>query len=189
MSAGPCLALSGSAGTGKSTLGRALAERLGVPYLPEGMRARIEGGLDLHSLDHEGLRALVRSLWDEAREAEEAARQRAGGFIADRSSVDFAAFWLHYGFTDDSDASAAWFQETLGHAQRYDGVVLLPWGVLPLVADGVRSSNPWTQRRYQATVEGLLFREAGQKLWLMPPIQGLEDRVQWVLEAWRGSSG
>ena len=41
----PRLGLSGSAGTGKSTLGRALAAALDVPYLPEGMRSRLEAGL------------------------------------------------------------------------------------------------------------------------------------------------
>lgn len=177
----PRLALSGSAGTGKSTLGRALAERWGVPYLPEGMRRRLEAGLDLHRLDHFGLQALVAELWEEQRAAEDAAVAAAGGFVADRSSVDFAAFWLHYRFTDDQEATAAFLGHTLGRAAAYDAIVLLPWGVLPLVADGVRSSNPWVQRHFQATVEGLLFREvAAPRLLVMPAIVPLEARVAWV---------
>ncbi len=183
------LALSGSAGTGKSTLGRALAARLDLPYLAEGMRLRIEAGLDLHTLDHGSLRALVVELWHEQRAAEERAATAHGGFVADRSSVDFAAFWLHYHFAEDGEATAAWFAETLGRASTYDHVVLLPWGVLPLVADGVRSSNPWVQRHYQATVEGLLFRELGPpRLLVMPPIVPLEARIAWVLGA-AGLSG
>ncbi len=178
----PRLALSGSAGTGKSTLGRALAERLALPYLPEGMRGRIEGGLDLHTLDHGSLRALVVELWHEQRAAENGAIEEAGGFVSDRSSIDFAAFWLHYHFSEDGAATAAFFAETLHHALSYDHIVLLPWGVLPLVADGVRSSNPWVQRHYQATLEGLLFREVGApRLLVMPPIQQLSARVDWVL--------
>lgn len=178
------LALSGSAGTGKSTLGRALAARLELPYLPEGMRQRIEAGLDLHTLDHGALRALVEELWREQREAEARAVEAHGGFVADRSSVDFAAFWLHYHFAEDGEATAAWFAETLAHARSYSHIVLLPWGVLPLVADGVRSSNPWVQRHYQATVEGLLFRElAPPRLLVLPPFVPLQARVSWVVEA------
>jgi nicotinamide riboside kinase len=174
----PRLALSGSAGTGKSTLGRALAARLDVPYLPEGMRLRIEAGLDLHAISHAGLRDLLLDLWQEQRAWE--AEAEACGFVADRSSVDFAAFWLHYRFGEDPSA-AAFCGETLDHARRYDQIVLLPWGVLPLVADGVRSSNPWVQRHYQATVEGLLFREVEPaRLAVMPPLQALEARVAWI---------
>lgn len=176
------LALSGSAGTGKSTLGAALAERLELPYLAEGMRGRIEGGLNLHALDHGALRGLVLELWEEQRAAEDRAIAAAGGFVADRSSVDFAAFWLHYHFTEDGVATAAFFRDTLSRIPIYDHIVLLPWGVLPLVADGVRSSNPWLQRHYQATVEGLLFREVGEpRLLVLPPARGLDERLSWVL--------
>ncbi len=53
------IALSGSAGTGKTTLGRLLAERLGVPFIEEGMRARLERGLDVHRFDKDDWRKLV----------------------------------------------------------------------------------------------------------------------------------
>ena len=67
--------------------------------------------------------------------------------------------------------------------QRYDRIVAVPWGVLPLKSDGVRSSNPWLQRAYQATVEGLLHRETtqGQVAWL-PPLEALDARVDWVCD-------
>ena len=177
----PRLGLSGSAGTGKSTLGRALAAALDVPYLPEGMRSRLEAGLDLHSLTHAALQALVEELWEEHCAAEDEASRVAGGFVADRSAVDFAAFWLHYRFTEDAPATARFFSSTFGRLSVYDHIVLLPWGVLPLVADGVRTSNPWIQRHFQATVEGLLFREvAAPQLLVLPPVQSLSERVAWI---------
>lgn len=177
----PRVALSGSAGTGKSTLGHALAGRLGVPYLPEGMRRRLERGLDLHALDHATLLALVAELWEEQRAAEDAAVAEAGGFVADRSSVDYAAFWLHYRFGEDPGATEAFFADTLARVPSYDRIVLLPWGVLPLVADGVRSSNRWIQRHFQATVEGLLFREVGPpRLLVLPPLHDLGERLDWI---------
>jgi broad specificity phosphatase PhoE/nicotinamide riboside kinase len=179
----PRIGLSGSAGTGKSTLGRALAEKLDLPYIPEGMRSRIEGGLSLHSLDHDGLRALVLELWAEQVAAEEAALAAAGGFVSDRSPIDYAAFWLHYHFTGDEAGTAAFFAAVRERVSRYDRVVALPWGTLPLVSDGVRATNPFLQRHYQATVEGLLLREVeAARLALLPPLQSLDARVGWVLD-------
>lgn len=174
----PRLALSGSAGVGKTTLGQALAARFSVPYIPEGMRRRLEGGLSLHALSHSQLAELIVELWEEQQEAENQAMARHGGFIADRSAVDYAAFWLHYRFTDDLLATEAFFAQTLSRVSTYDRIVLLPWGVLPLEADGIRSSNPWLQRHYQAAVEGLLHREVEpSRLLVLPDIVELEQRV------------
>ncbi|MEM7519096.1 MAG: histidine phosphatase family protein, partial [Planctomycetota bacterium] len=87
------LAMSGSAGTGKTTLALRLAKDLGLAYIEEGMRRRLEAGFDLHALDQKGHRALIREMWNEQRAQE---RDASNGSIADRSPLDFAAFWLHY---------------------------------------------------------------------------------------------
>ncbi len=153
---GQRIAISGSAGVGKSTLARALAAELGLPYLPEGMREYLQsGGPDLHQLGHDGIRALVLRLWEERREAEERA---ATGFVADRSSYDFAAFWLFYRFAEPADTVTTAYLDATMRADRYDLVALLPWGRLPLVADGVRSTNPWVQLHTQLLIEGMVHR-------------------------------
>ena len=172
------IALSGSAGTGKTSLGRALAESMGVPFIEEGMRARLEGGLDLHRLDSRQMWELLDELW-----REQVAREAAApdGFVADRSSVDFAAFWMRFGFYYQQHAAQDFVPRMLEHARSYDGIVLLPWGAIPLVEDGVRSTNPWVQRHYQATVEGLLTRECPERLLRLPSaVVGLERRLDWV---------
>jgi predicted ATPase len=177
----PRIALSGSAGTGKSTLGRALAERLDVPYIPEGMRERLERGLDVHALGHDGFRALFFDLWEEQIAREDDAIEQHGGFVSDRSPWDFAAFRLIYRFTDDAEDVARFFETTRRRTTLLDRIIVLPWGVIPLQADGVRSSNPWTQRLFQATLEGLVSREVPDaQLAILPNLQGLEDRVGWV---------
>lgn len=181
------IALSGSAGVGKSTLGAALARQLDLPFLPEGMRARLEAGLELHALNHEEFKDLIRELWEEHAEAEAAAMAQAGGFVSDRSAVDFAAFWLYYGFSNDQPATEAFLAKTLRHAKRYDRVLLLPWGALPLVNDGVRSPNRWLQRHFQATVEGMLHQELPPgRLLRVPPLEALQSRLDWALAALRG---
>ena len=176
-----CIALSGSAGTGKTTLARALAARLDVPYVEEGMRRRLEAGLDLHTLDGEGMRRLNRSLWEEQKDECERAAAKHGGYVADRSHVDFAAFWLHYGLFDDQAATERMLVETRRAAED-QFVVLLPHGALPLVHDGVRSTNPWMQLRFQLLVEGLLERhQPAGRLLRLKGAASLAERLEQAL--------
>lgn len=149
------IAISGSAGTGKTTLGRRLAEELGVPFLEERMRRRLEDGFDVHSLTLADWRALVEGDWQAQRAEEE---RCARGFVADRSSLDYAAFWLHYGLHDERAETERFLARAFAEALRYDRIVVCPWGGPPIVHDGVRSTNRWTQLRFQALVEGLLER-------------------------------
>lgn len=179
----PRLALSGSAGTGKTTLGQALAARLGVPYVPEGMRARLEAGLALCSLGRPALRELFHELFAEQRAREAAALATAGGFIADRSSIDFIAHWLLYGLIHPDDGVTAFCDAARTHARTYDRIIVLPFGALELAADGIRDPNPWRQYRFQGLVEGLLRREVppASVAWLPSGTLGLEARVTWVM--------
>jgi broad specificity phosphatase PhoE/nicotinamide riboside kinase len=179
LGAAPRVALSGSAGTGKTTLGRRLAEVLGVPFLEEGMRRRLAAGLDLHRLATAGLERLLHELWDEQVALEDAAR---GGFVADRSAADHAAFWIHYGLLHERERTEAWLATTLARLRRYDRVLLFPWGVLPLADDGVRSTNRWAQFQFQATLEGLLLRHApAGRLLRVPASDDLQARLDGVL--------
>lgn len=160
----PRVAVTGSAGVGKSSLGGQLAERLDVPFLAEGMRRRLEAGLDLHRLSREAFRALLIELLDEMVADARRAVDSAGGFVGDRCVVDVAAFWLYYGFGMNAEATEQLCQRVRASADLYDLIVVLPWGAIPLTSDGVRTPNPWLQLHYQTVLEGLLSRwvpEAG----------------------------
>jgi nicotinamide riboside kinase len=175
----PRLGITGSAGVGKTTLGRHLAEILAVPFVEEGMRARIEGGLDLHTLDRDGRRVLLLELLEQTLSA---TRDAADGFVSDCCSIDFAAFWLYYGFGFDEDATQRIFVRAERALAGYDLIVVLPWGAIPLVADGVRSANPWIQLHYQVLLEGLLARHAhtGQVVRMPLEVVGLDERLRWI---------
>ena len=177
----PRIALSGSAGTGKTTLASRLAAELGVPYIEEGMRRRIQGGLAWYELDREQQLGLIEELWEEQRAAEDAA---TGGFVADRSSYDFAAFWLHYDFHADLRDTSDRFEHWCASGERYDRVLLLPWGVLPLEADGVRSTNRYMQLRYQGILEAVLEHHAREGLvHRIPRTDDLARRLAAALDA------
>lgn len=174
------IALSGSAGTGKSTLGMALAERLELPYIEEGMRARVEAGLQFYKLNEAERRDLIQDLWREQRELEEKA---SGGFVSDRSSIDYAAFWLHYGLTDAEQETESFMESMKVEAERLDKILLCPFGVLPLESDGVRSTNRWLQLRYQSLLEGLhgMYTEPTQ-LVRLPNTTVFDERIAFALE-------
>jgi nicotinamide riboside kinase len=149
--------LSGSAGTGKTTLARGLAARLQLPYLEEGMRRRLAGRLNVATLGPAAYDRLLVELFEEQVQAEDAC---PAGFVADRSPADFAAFALHYGSFHDREFTEAFMQRALARLDPGGRLLLLPWGVLPLAHDGVRSTDRWLQFRFQALVEALIQRFA-----------------------------
>ncbi len=173
------LALSGSAGTGKTSLGQRLAKELELPFIEEGIRPRLEAGLDLHSLDTDGWQKLIVELWEEQEAAEEAA---TSGFVSDRSSLDYAAFWLHYDLAGNEPATDEFILRMSRRAQKYTRIFLAPWGVLELKADGVRSTNPWIQLRYQGILELILERFGpAESLRPIPPTHEFEERLRFAL--------
>jgi broad specificity phosphatase PhoE/nicotinamide riboside kinase len=182
------IALCGSAGTGKTTLGRRLAARLDLPFIEEGMRHRIEAGLDIHTLSRDEHRGILTDLWTEQLDGEARALRDHGGFVSDRSPLDFAAFALLF-HSYNQDFCDRFVPQATGRADQYDAIVILPWGVLPLESDGIRSTNRWYQRHFQSTVEGLIRTEVDPgAAWFLPGLTSLDQRVDWVLQRISGAS-
>lgn len=177
----PRIGITGSAGTGKTTLAMMLAAAFGIPVLPEAMRSRLQGGLSLRSLTREEHRRLLR-------EDAEVLAERAGacpdGFVADRTPLDFVAFWLSNGYAaDEPEATAAFLAGAAEAVAAWDLVVVLPWGALPLVEDGVRYANPWHQLHVQTVMEGLCRRHVpGNRLLFLPEgLREAEARCDWIM--------
>ena len=147
------------------------------------MRRRLEGGFDPHGLSRAGHRALLLELAEEAHAAVAAAIAGQGGVVADRSPIDSLAFWLHFGFAHEpEERTAALVATLLERCRQFDLVLLLPWGVLPLQDDGIRSANRWLQLKFHALVEGLAreLLPAAQLALLPKERVAPQDRIAWV---------
>ena len=177
------LAISGSAGTGKSTLAVKLAERLDLPYVEEGFRRRLDAGLDPHTLSPEQMRDLLLELYAEAMAELDTAVQGYGGFVADRCSIDFLAFWLHYGFANDEQMTEKLFGRSIDDISRYDHITVLPWDAFGIENDGRRSTNKWLQLKFQSLFEGLVNRliPSEKIIWMPKGVTNIDDRISLVV--------
>lgn len=149
----PRIGITGSAGTGKTSLAGAVSDLLHLPVRREAMRDRLMAGFDPHALSRDGHRRMIAGDADDL--ALDLARAE-DGLVTDRTPLDMASFWLVNGFAvDDPAATEALLARAVCAMADYDLVVLLPWGVRPVAADGVRSTNLWMQLHFQTVVEGL----------------------------------
>jgi nicotinamide riboside kinase len=166
------IALSGSAGTGKTTLAQMLAERLNLPLIPEAMRAYLEdGGIRWEHLHPARAAALLAAFRQDL-----LARERhLGAFVADNGALDLEAYARWY--RCDSHA-----RDEL-EAGRYHAVVLLPAGVLPYVRDGVRREDAEEEALFQDLLETLAEASPLGPALLRPPrlLRTPEARADWVL--------
>lgn len=172
------IAICGSAGVGKTTLVETLASRLGLPVIREEMREYIEAsGQRLWVASSCERSSILLRLW----ERRQAAEAEHGSFVADNSSVDFAAYALHYGCVTEQNAPE-FLDATTRAAGAYDLVVILGWGAIPYVRDGVRSDDKYDDFRYQLVIEGLLRRhvDAARLRFLPQKLATVRERVDWV---------
>ena len=171
----------GSAGVGKTTLALTLAATLDAPVLHEAMRARLEAGFSLAGLSREEHQRLLLA---DAADVTGLVEAAAGGCVADRTPLDFLAFWFCNGYGADSPRETALFVErTVAALKLFDLILALPWGVLPLEDDGVRYPNPWHQLHAQMVIEELCRRYApADRLAFMPAdITEPDERCRWTL--------
>ena len=185
----PRIAISGSAGVGKTTLAVRLAQCFELPLIEEQMRPLIENGVNLHDLTLDERKALLLDHYETAIAQMQNAIDTHGGFISDRSPADFAAFWLLYGFGNDAETDA-FFGRTATDSALVGLSIMLPWGAIPLVDDGVRLTDRWRQLHFQTLVEGVSRRyfDDERRVDMPADVTELDDRIAWASELANGGA-
>lgn len=151
------IAISGAVSTGKTTLGSALAETLGLPFIEENLQNMLGPQAAGRSQPEVVAAALLECL-----EKKRALEMAHGEFVVDRSPIDILNFWFAFRLIDQPQTQKIYdLCETF--MTDYDVVILLPWGVLELQADirpgsGIRRNpNRWVQMNGSVTIAGLAY--------------------------------
>jgi hypothetical protein len=176
------IAVSGSAGIGKTTLAVALAEALGLPLIAENYEPlfRVLGKVP-------PTQPVLAAALTEIHETKRALEARHGDFVTDRCPVDVFYSWLMRGLGTMRKETAALFAQCREQTRQYDLVVLPPWGAFeppkPPPGPGVRRAvNPWIQLRGHACVVGLATMWVGESRLVRLPVSAdtVERRVEHV---------
>ena len=154
------VAISGSAGTGKSLLAKQLSFELGSPLIPEGIREYL---LEHNLKDFKGMspRETMGMQWFILnRKIEE--EKKLNSFVADRCTADNVAYALRWCGREIQDVPKAqmkhYINEAKEHCKLYDAIFILPGGIIPLENDGVRSSNENYHYEMECMIMGLLHK-------------------------------
>lgn len=178
------VAIAGSAGIGKTTLARALADRYGCRLIEEGYDKLFGPDAEfLHS--HVQLGREIVSLLERKHSLE----NEAAVFVADRCAVDLFNLWMSCGFGIDEKATGWLYRRCRRYSAKYDFVFVLPWSAIPLrqiaaPAPRRRSMNPWFQLYSHANVIGLLHQwlPAARLVPVPFSLNALDERVAFACE-------
>jgi len=181
------IAISGSAGTGKTTLARALAQRHECVLINEGYDDFFDQQYNFIRSRRE-LKRRILSLVESKHESE----AQYSAFVADRCPADLFNLWMTQGFGEDQKMTGTLYGRCRVIVEKYDRVIVLPWNAIPLkqlekAENRRRKMNPWHQLYNHANIIGLLHQ------WVMPSkllpiphgVTTVAERVEMVGDAAR----
>lgn len=150
------IGITGSQGTGKTTLATALADQLNLPLIREQARsvAREMGIKSVKQLKGQ-VELGARFQWTCLNRQIEA-EQTNVGFVSDRTTIDNAVYWLKYHSSYwPSEESNYYYKKAFENAKNYDLVIYVPREIDP-EDDGFRSTDPGAQIEIDMYIKAFL---------------------------------
>ena len=174
------IAVSGSAGTGKTTLAQNLAQALNIAYIPEHYEPLFD---NLNKRD--SAPDVLAELFNKALDIKLSEQSKHSRFVADRCPVDLLNLWLRRKLFCLPEASQAFHSRCHEAMGSYDLIVIPPWGALPLQPTEQpqriqqRVVNPWLQLLNHASIAGFTRMFVSEEKILYLP-SGLPSGDTWV---------
>jgi len=175
------IALSGSAGTGRTTIARKLSQIVGYPSLTNLAKAilRDDGfkygmGLPVEQFlctpDRQGMLA----------ENKRVMESHYDDFVTDRSWLDLAAYCVQGMLEKEKFDISEFLNECQEEVEKYDIIIHIPWGRQPLESNGTRTIDPW----FQFIIDSIICRLAmlwDVKLISVPSNLDNNETLEWIV--------
>ena len=149
------IAVSGAVSTGKTTLAKALADGLDLPFIAESMDTLFGSQQESRKKPEEFAAAVVECL-----ERKRSLEKESGRFVIDRCPLDLMNFWQARMLP--RKCAGHDILELCGrYMADYDFVILTPLGAIPLTQESPdetgqqRPKNPWRTSKGSAMISGL----------------------------------
>lgn len=181
------IGICGAQSTGKSTLARALSDRLGLPLIAEQARVVARGmGIYSEEMLRRSTPEMQRDFQRACLEMQQRAESQHESFVSDRTVVDNAAYWLAWNHNHanlylrlDYLSTCKW------HAESYDLIVYCPPTGDEPEDDGFRIPNQIYQAEIDFFIGTLLL---GWELHFVRVEGTTEERVEQVMSVLEASA-
>lgn len=176
------IALSGSAGTGRSTIAIRLAQSINHVPLTNMAKSILRQQGFKYGTDNTVEKFLATPerqmlLFDHKRIEE----SKHDDIVADRSWIDHAAYAVIGLHENPAFDIASYVSDCRCEVEKFDSIIHIPWGRQPLQPNGSRTINPW----FQFMVDSVICKIA--ELWqieitTVPEDLNNNEAVSWILE-------
>jgi nicotinamide riboside kinase len=151
------IAISGSAGTGKTTLCHQIEDKFNIPVVSEGAREYlIENNLTLDEAKKDLKKFQYSILNNKVKKIDELIGKNLS-FICDRSPIDNAVYAMLGSKKEDDFWVDKYNNECVEQLSKFTHIVTLPWDNFKIEEDGIRHTNKWTEFLVNNTIFNMVY--------------------------------